>query len=257
MDQTQQTTKLEVCVDSLASAKIAASMGAQRVELNAALELGGLTPSIGLVEQTIAALQPARCQVIVMVRPRPGGFAYNADELDVMRSDIERLIDAGVDGVALGVLEIDGWVDEQANGALIQPVLNAGKQAVFHRAFDVTPDPLAALDTLISLGLTRVLTSGQAPTAIQGSAIIREAIAHANGQIEVLPGSGITPDNVSEIIQATGCDQVHASLRHEVQDNSCSANPTIQFNSPPPEHGSYHQADSNKVAAMMDALRST
>lgn len=256
MAQKQQPVTLEICIDSLASAKTAADAGAKRVELNSALELGGLTPSIGLVEQTIAALQPMGCSVIAMVRPRLGGFAYDADEIDVMRSDIDRLLQAGVDGVALGVLNTDGSVDEQTNHALIQPALEAGKEVVFHRAFDLTPDPIAAIHTLISLGFTRVLTSGQAPTAIEGSAVIRQLIEHAAGRIEVLPGSGITPSNVNELIQATGCDQVHASLRHEALDASGSANPAIQFNSPPPELGGYRQADPDKVAAMIDALRS-
>lgn len=248
---------LEVCVDSLTSAKTAASLGAQRIELNAALDLGGLTPSIGLVEQTVEALKPMDCEVIAMVRPRPGGFAYTAEEQGVMQRDIARLLDAGVDGVALGVLNPQGFIDKQANRDLIQPVLNRGKQAVFHRAFDLTPNPVDAMETLIELGFHRVLTSGQAPTAMQGAEVIRRVIQHAEGRIEVLPASGIAPDNVMQLIHATGCDQVHASLRREVQDNSGSANPAIQFTSAPPDNLGYHQADPNKVAAMMNALRIT
>lgn len=248
---------LEVCVDSLTSAKTAASLGAQRVELNTALELGGLTPSIGLVEQTIAALQPMPCQVIAMVRPRPGGFAYNTDELSVMRREIGCLLQAGADGIALGVMTANGRVDEQANRMLIEPVLKADKEAVFHRAIDVTPEPIAALDTLIELGFTRVLTSGQAPTAIQGADIIREMIEQAQGRIEILPGSGITPHNVNALLEATGCDQVHASLRKVAQDHSTAAKQTIQFNSPPAGDGDYFQADPDKVAWMMDALRAS
>lgn len=192
-----------------------------------------------------------------MVRPRPGGFAYNAEEQDVMQHDIARLLDAGVDGIALGALNPQGLIDAQANRALIQPVLNAGKQAVFHRAFDLTPDPVDAMETLIELGFHRVLTSGQAPTAMRGAEVIHRLIQHVEGQIEVLPGSGITPDNTCELIKATGCDQIHASLRHEVQDNSGSANPAIQFSNAPPDNLGYHQADPNQVAAMMDALRIT
>lgn len=252
--QTPPSITLEVCVDSLTSAKIAADHGAQRVELNTALELGGLTPSIGLVEQTIAALTKTGCVIIAMVRPRPGGFAYTADELATMQRDIKHLLRTGLAGVALGVLTAEGAIDEQANQTLIEPVLSAGKEAVFHRAFDLTPDSIQAIETLISLGFKRVLTSGQAPTAPQGSAVIRQLIHHAAGRIEVLPGSGITPDNADQLIRETGCTQVHASLRRTIAYPSCSRNPVIQFNSPPPANGVFNQADPDKVAAMMDAL---
>lgn len=255
MPPTTPPITLEVCVDSLTSAKAAASQGASRVELNVGLELGGLTPSIGLVEPVVAALQPLSGQVIAMIRPRPGGFAYDADELAVMQRDIDRMLTAGVDGVALGVLSTNGTVDVDANRALVQPVLQAGRQAVFHRAFDLTPDPIAAMDCLISLGFHRILTSGQAPTAIQGAAVIRQLIQHANERIEVLPGSGISPDNVAELIRKTACTQVHGSLSRSIKDTSSSNNPTIQFSSPPLSDGAYKQTDPDKVASIMEVLR--
>ena len=244
---------LEVCVDSLCSAKLAAENGAQRIELNSALELGGLTPSIGLVEHTLEVLRPTGCALIVMARPRPGGFAYRPDDLAVMQREIDRLLDTGVDGIALGVLKEDGMIDEHAIRALIQPVLSTGKDAVFHRAFDLTPDPIEAMDTLIDLGFTRVLTSGQAPTAVQGTSIIRQLVMHANGRIEVLPGSGINADNAVQLVRETGCNQVHASLRQVVEDRSGSRRPEIRFSSPPPEHG-FQKVDPEKVAAMVEAL---
>jgi copper homeostasis protein len=245
---------LEVCVDSLTSAAIAAKAGAQRIELNAALELGGLTPSVGVVEQTILALRPMGCHIIAMVRPRPGGFAYNAGELAVMQVDIDRLLDMGVDGVALGVLDQKGKINEQANQSLIEPVLHAGKQVVFHRAFDLTPDPIGALDSLIQLGFTRVLTSGQAATAPQGIDMIRQLIVHAADRIQILPGCGINPENATQLIRATRCDQIHASLRGTRKDPTGSMNPAIRFNSTAADEGSYQQADSEKIAAMMRVL---
>lgn len=245
---------LEVCVDSLASAKTAASCGAQRIELNTALELGGLTPSIGLVEEVMLALKPMKCEVIVMVRPRLGGFAYDRDELIVMQRDIDRMLEAGVDGIALGVLRSNGSIDVDVTQTLIQPVLNAKRQAVFHRAFDLTPDAAEALNTLISLGFHRVLTSGQATTAHQGAAVIRELIAHADGRIQVLPGSGITADSVDQLIRETGCDQIHASLRQVIEDHSGAHRPAIGFDSPPPSEGGFHRADPQKVTAMLRAM---
>eukprot|EP00752_Nemacystus_decipiens_P015231 g13564.t1 len=196
MSQPSNAVALEVCVDSLTSGLIAARLGAARIEINSALELGGLTCSIGLVEAVVQQVKPLGCAVIAMVRPRPGGFAYGAEEQRVMKRDIQALIRAGVDGIALGVLKPTGGVDAEAVRQLIKPVLAAGKQAVFHRAFDLVPNPVAALQTLIKLGVTRVLTSGQAPTAIEGAALIRRLIEQADGQIEVLPGSGITPSNI-------------------------------------------------------------
>jgi copper homeostasis protein len=241
-------------VDSLASAKLAAEHGAERIELNAALELGGLTPSIGLTEQTVATLSPHRCAIIAMARPRPGGFTYDTDARTVMQQDIDRLLAVGVDGVALGVLNADGTINQQANRELMKPILQAGKQAVFHRAFDLTPDPIQAIDILIELGFSRVLTSGQAPTALEGASLIRKLIEHAAGRIEVLPGSGITPDNVEAFIHQSGCDQVHASLHRVAEDDSGASNPAIQFSSALPNNGGYHQADPDKVSRMMKAI---
>ena len=245
---------LEVCVDSLTSAKTAAELGAQRIELNAALELGGLTPSIGLVEQVVTALQPLGCQTIAMVRPRPGGFAYSNDEVTTMQNDIDRLLDAGVDGVAMGVLDRQGEIEEQACQTLIKPVLDASKDAVFHRAIDLTPDAINAIDSLISIGFTRVLTSGGRVTALEGDATIRQMIERAAGRIVVLPGSGINASNAAQLIRETGCTQVHASLREAVEDTSGSHNPAIQFDSPPPANLGYHQADPDKITAMRAAI---
>jgi copper homeostasis protein len=244
---------LEVCVDSLASAKTAARCGAHRIELNAALELGGLTPSIGLTQQTIHALRDSGCRVIAMVRPRLGGFVYNADDIATMRSDIAALLALGVDGIAFGVLHSDGRINRSANAALIEPILDAGKQAVFHRAFDVTPEPIAALETLIALRFARVLTSGQSPSASQGVHIIRQLIEHAEGRIEVLPGGGIKADNAATLIEATGCDQIHGSFRRSILDPTGALKPGIAFASPPPDRGGYRVAD----ATALDALAAT
>lgn len=254
MNHSTNKVRLEVCVDSLASSLIAAQAGAARIEINSALELGGLTCSIGLAQEVVDQLKPTECEVIAMVRPRPGGFAYQADELNVMQRDIEALLQLGVDGIALGVLTSNGNIDVESTDKLIKPILAAGKQVVFHRAFDLVANPNEALGTLIELGFTRVLTSGQAPTAMQGASLIRTLIEQANGRIEILPGSGISPSNVAALTEATGCDQVHASLRHVVEDCSSPTPSTITFHSNPPADGNYHQTDPDKVAQMLIAL---
>ena len=250
-----RTIGLEVCVASPADAVVAAEAGATQVELNSALELGGLTPSIGSAERTVRVLKPFGCAVIAMVRPRPGGFAYNPDALDTMRADIDRLLEAGVDGVALGVLQDGGTVDERACADLIGPILASNREAVFHRAFDLTPDPLAALEQLIGLGFHRVLTSGGAATAMEGSELIRELIECAAGRIEVLPGGGIRPNNVAALIEQTGCKQVHASLRTTRNDLSTSANPALSFSSIPLPESQYGVTDAEHVCDMVRVLR--
>lgn len=227
-----------------------------RVELNSALELGGLTPSQGLVELTLDALKPYPCKVIAMVRPRSGGFDYVDSDLRVMQREIDHLIALGVDGIAFGVLNPGGTIAVEVCQALIEPLHVAGCEAVFHRAFDLTPEPKEALEMLIKIGFDRVLTSGQASSAIDGAGVIQALIKQAADRIEVLPGGGVRPHNVAELVAMTGCTQVHASLRCEEADASTSANPGLSFNSTPPPDAMYSATDGSKVTLMVDALQS-
>lgn len=249
------TIELEVCIASLSDAVLAAGHGAARVEVNSALELGGLTPSIGLVERVVEALGPTGCKLIAMVRPRPGGFDYSDEELAVMRRDIQRLLAAGVDGVAFGVLRGDSTVAPGANKQLIEPVLAAGREAVFHRAFDLTPSPTDALEALLALGFTRVLTSGGQRSAIEGAAVIRSLLERAAGRIQVLPGGGVRPENVADLVRATGCTQVHASLRQTLADRSVPGTSAVRLNSMPPSDAAYSATDREALLEMMRALR--
>ena len=130
-----------------------------------------------------------------------------------------------------------------------------GKQSVFHRAIDVVPDPLAALDTLIELGVDRVLTSGQRPTVPEGLETIRAMIGRAAGRIEILPGGGITPDNAAWVKQELGVDAVHVAVHRTVYDRSAMGNPCIYFGGAvyPPEDR-YSRTDASDVAGLLDAL---
>ena len=199
---------LEVAVATLADAQTAQAAGADRLELNAALELGGLTPSIGTVELVKAA---CRIPVIAMVRPRPGGFVYSSAERATMERDCDHLLAAGVAGVAFGFLSADRTIDVSATRAFVNRI-GSGPECVFHRAFDLTPDPAVALATLIDLGVTRVLTSGQATAAPDGTTVIKRLVIQAANRTEILPGAGITPENVAQLIADTGVHQVHGSL---------------------------------------------
>jgi copper homeostasis protein len=197
----------EVCVDGVAGAVAAERAGADRVELCAALFEGGLTPSLGTVEQTLSRV--SRIRVHPIVRPRGGDFCYDADELAVMERDITRFRAAGVPGVVIGALTPDGAVDSPTVRRLLAAA--DGLSVTFHRAFDMVADPLAALDTLVELGIDRVLSSGQEASALDGAPLIAELVAAAGDRIAVMAGAGVTHRNVARIVAQTGVSEVHFS----------------------------------------------
>jgi copper homeostasis protein len=197
---------LEICAGSVEDCLAAEANGADRLELNAALALGGLTPSLGMLW---AARLATRLPLIAMVRPRPGGFVYSASEFHAMSHDAPLAIANGADGVAFGILEENGAIDVERCRSLLE-VVRPG-EAVFHRAFDWTVEPLESLETLIDLGFDRVLTSGQAATAVDGCDRLAELVRAARGRIVVLPGGGIRSANVGRILAQSGAREIHAS----------------------------------------------
>jgi copper homeostasis protein len=215
---------LEVPVSSVEDALAAREGGADRLELNAALSLGGLTPSLGTLIEVKAAVG---LPVFVMIRPRPGGFVYGEADLQVMKRDADLALQYGADGIVFGILTADGRVDVDRCRCLQRQV--GDRAAVFHRAFDVTPEPFEALEQLIDLGFRRVMTSGQEETAYNGTALIAELIRRCAGRIEVLPAGGINRFTVTDVVARTGCDQVHASLRTKRADRSVAARPQVSF----------------------------
>lgn len=241
---------LEICTASAEDCALAEKGGADRVELNCALMLGGLTPSLGTVREARAI---TRLPIIAMVRPRGGGFCYSASEFNVMQRDVELFLAEGVAGVALGILTPEGAVDLDRNKRLIK--LAAGREVVFHRAFDVTPNPLLALDQLVDLGVTRVMTSGQEASAYNGANNIAKYIQHAAGRIGILPGGGINRFTIADVVVRTGCDQVHASLTTISKDSSVKARPQVFFGGVlrPPED-EVTGTDTNAVSALKAAL---
>lgn len=197
----------EVCVDSVEGALTAEEGGAQRVELCAGLLEGGTTPSLGLTERVVAAVG---IPVIAMVRPRAGDFLVSQHELEVMERDIDLLLEAGVDGLVMGALLPDGGVDHEVLAQLIDAVGGRG-EVVFHRAFDVCADRDAALETLVELGVQRLLTSGGAASALEGVAELQRLVSRAADRIEVMAGGGIRAANVLEIVTLSGVASVHGS----------------------------------------------
>jgi copper homeostasis protein len=235
---------LEICCGSIDDAIQAEKGGADRVELCSALFLGGLTPSIGTIQE---AKKRLKIPVMAMVRPRGGGFCYTEAEMATMERDAEAAIDSGADGVVFGVLEDDGKIDVRRTKRMRQVI--GKRQAVFHRAFDVTPDPFKALEQLVDLGITRVLTSGQKDTVPEGVGLIAELIERAGQRIEILPGGGgLRPFNMREIVERTGCRQVHMTAWSAVRDSSTQARPEVTFGGAlRPAEDSYDVTDAKLV----------
>ncbi len=241
---------IEVCCGSVDDAIEAAKGSADRIELNSSLFIGGLTPSLGSIIETKRRLN---IPVMVMIRPRAGGFCYTQAEMAVMLSDAKLALEHGADGLVFGILTPDGSIDTERCLQILE--LTHGRQTVFHRAFDVTPDPLKALDQLIALGFTRVLTSGQQRSVTEGIELIKKLINHASDQIEILPGGGIRPHNVRTIIEQTGTNQVHLSAFGQQLDKSTLHRPHITFGGAlhPPEDR-YDLIDSTTIQSISDLL---
>lgn len=201
---------LEVCVDTLDGAATAFRGGAGRVELCSSLSEGGLTPSAGLMRA--AADLPIPCYA--MIRPRSGLFAFSEGEVDIMLADIAVALDAGLAGVVLGAQSSDGKLDVGVLERLVNAAGTLGK--TLHRVIDVVPDPLSAIDVAIDLGFERVLTSGGKPFAPDGTYLIREMIVRANGRLSVMPGCGLTSENVAAVLSSTGATEAHAACRIRV-----------------------------------------
>jgi copper homeostasis protein len=196
---------LEVCVDTPAGLAAAIKGGADRIELCAALALQGLTPAPGLIAQAAEAAIP----VYPMIRPRQGDFQYGPADLDAMRRDIDAVRAAGLAGVVIGANRPSGELDVEALAMLVGHA--AGLGVTLHRAFDLVPDPAAALETAVELGFERILTSGAAQTAMAGAGLIADLVAQAGGRIAILAGGGVNPANVAELVARTGVREVHGS----------------------------------------------
>lgn len=197
---------LEICVGTIGGALAARRGGADRIELCAALSEGGITPSEGLIA---AALEIEGIKKNVIIRPRSGDFLYDKDEQRVMLADIRTAVRLGADGIVAGALLPDGGIDTE----FLRRCLDAadGLPFTFHRAFDLCSDPRRALDLLMAAGVSRVLTSGAATTAEQGIPLLKELVRQGGTDIIIMPGCGVTEQNVARIVCETGAREVHSS----------------------------------------------
>jgi copper homeostasis protein len=196
---------LEICANSYKSAVNAEKAGAHRIELCAELAVGGLTPSYGLLKQTIDAVN---IPIFVLIRPRSGNFTYSDAEFDIMKHDIQLCKDLGYAGIVSGVLNADNTIDIERTRELIE--LSKPLPFTFHRAFDWTPNPFEALDHLKKLNVQSILTSGQEINAEKGIEILKQLKEKSQNQLIILPGGGINPTNAS-LFKSAGFTEIHAS----------------------------------------------
>lgn len=211
---------VEICCGSYYDAKQAALGGAKRIELNSALQLGGLTPTtatLKLVKQEFPELK-----VIAMVRPRGAGFCYSEEDFAVMEAECRDLMANGADGIAFGCLNPDGTLNREQNQKLIDIVKSSGKEkeAVFHRAFDCVQDPDKTAEELIVMGVDRILTSGLKPKAADGVETLCKLQGRYGDRIEFLAGSGVNASNARQLMDKTGLTQVHSSCKDWLRDET-------------------------------------
>lgn len=198
-------TLLEICVDTPAGLAAAVGGGADRIELCAALALGGLTPAPGLMAMAADCPVPVRA----MIRPREGHFLFDPGEVDAMMRDIDAARAAGLDGVVIGAMTADGGLDLPLIERLVAHA--AGMAVTLHRVVDLLPDPVEAVEAAASLGIATLLTSGGAHRAVEGMTCIAAMRERAAGRIEILAGSGVNADNAPLLLARTGVPALHAS----------------------------------------------
>ncbi len=217
--------EIEICAGNIQSVKAASDAGANRVELCDNLMEGGTTPSIGTI---FTAKEISNIDVYPIIRPRGGNFVYDDVEEAIMIRDIKLAVQHGADGIVIGVLNSDGGINYEMCSRLIEAA--KGLPTTFHRAFDQCKDPFMALESLLSMGVSRLLTSGQKNTAIDGADLIAQLQKSAGDRLKIMPGGGINEINIAALVQKTGVRSVHASLRAPYSQETCFWRNEVTFN---------------------------
>jgi copper homeostasis protein len=243
--------RVEICIDSLDGALAAQRGGADRVELCSDLLEGGITPSAGCIRAVRRAL---KIGLHVIIRPRGGDFLYTQNEFAVMKEDIQLAKKFGADGVVFGCLKSDGRIDLKRTAELIEH--SRPMSVTFHRAFDMCRDQHASLEQLVALGVGRVLTSGGKKTCVEGCKRIADLQKQAAGRIIIMPGGGLTPANVRELVTKTGVSEVHLSARKPVESRMSYRNENCPMGgTAPPSEYSWRTTDVAAVRAVVRQLR--
>lgn len=218
---------IEACVNSVESAIEAEKGGAHRVELCDNLLEGGTTPSAASIQLAGKILSVG---LNVIIRPRGGDFCYSDLEFEIMKSDILAAKELGADGVVIGILDVDGRVDKTRTQELID--LAKPLNVTFHRAFDMTSDPFQALQDLIELNVDHILTSGQRNTAAEGIELISALVKKAGDGVTIMPGCGITPENIERLAEETGAKEFHVFAMKRVKSPMKHRNPEAFMGAP-------------------------
>ncbi len=232
------------CVEDCIKAQIA---GADRIELNSALALGGLTPSLASVK---LAKEAVEIPVIAMVRPRGSGFCYSEVEKKVIFEDAKILLEAGADGLAFGFLNADSTLDIENTKKMTELIHAYKKEAVFHRAFDCAEDPILTMGQLIDCHVDRVLTSGQKDCAEHGVKLLKELSDRFSDRIEILAGAGINHVNASAIMTDANITQVHSSCKMWLEDITSIKKAGSDIN---PEK--YDVSDIEKIQKLIESIK--
>jgi copper homeostasis protein len=230
--------QLELAVTTYEEAQLAAKYAFNRVEVCSALEIGGLTPSAGLIRQCV---KYAEVEVHVLIRPRAGHFVYHVDEVAIMMRDIREAAKQGARGVVIGALSKDAKLDLESIERMFVQATNLGLEVTMHRAFDFCHSPLEALEQLASIGIHRLLTSGQKNTAIEGIELIQRLVMESNNRVQIMAGSGVNASN-SHALRNVGVHALHFSARKSSGSTDLSM-------------GTLYQPDHDKILEVFNALK--
>lgn len=235
---------IEICCGSYQDALAAYHGGAKRIELNSALYMGGLTPSLGAL---ILTKKNTDLKVIAMVRPRGAGFHYGEADFETMKIDAELMMKNGADGIAFGCLDENGNIDEGQTREIISIVKKYDGEVVFHRAFDCVRNPYESIEKLIEMGVDRILTSGLKAKAMDGIDLIADLQRKYGDKIELLAGSGMNASNAGEMMDKTGISQVHSSCKGWLSDPTTTGAEVSYSYADMPHENDYDVVDSDAV----------
>lgn len=244
--------QIEICCGSYYDALQASLGGAKRIELNSALHLGGLTPSVGMLRLT---KKHTKVKVMTMIRCRGAGFCFNKADYETMLEDAKVLLEEGTDGLVYGFLDEYANIDIERTREFTQLAKSYGKEAVFHRAFDSTKDPYQAIEQLIEIGVDRILTSGQQAKAFEGKDLLKDLQLKYGDKIQILAGSGLHAHNVQDFIHATNIQQVHSSCKNWMIDTTTTMK-AIDFGYAQGEqHACYEVVDKDLVKKFISKVK--
>lgn len=234
---------VEICVENFEDAKIAERSGCDRIELNSALALGGLTPFSGVLQK---CLDNITIPIVVMLRNRPGGFSYSENEFEDLLNELDYLLEFKIEGVVFGILTQEGLIDKERSKIIVEKCHKKSKKAIFSRAFDNAVNPMEAIKDLIEIKVDRLLTSGQRESAIEGNCLIKILVENFSHDIEIVAGSGLNDFNVKQFIAKTGVSSVHSSCKGANIDTTTKTNVDFSYKKPPMMN-TYDKLDENKA----------